>query len=160
MGISRLGWHFLDHTRKLRHGNETKVFVGKRLEWRDEWQKQDKWDVNRVVICQAGMHASALIEDAETFCNNYIYGSTDDTMGYLCRVKVDGTNYEKRNHARGERYAHGKFVGTHRTVLGMVPVKWLIDTFGDATCWDRYKNEIIAEMNRRNKRNKVKITVR
>jgi hypothetical protein len=160
MAISRLGWHFLDNTRTLRHGNGSRVFIGKKLEWRNKYEKNDGVKINDVEICHFGMHASALIIDAESFANNYIYGGHDHDAGYLCRVKIDGTNYETRNHAKGKRtktghiYDYGKFVGTHRTVLGMVPVMWLIHNFGDATCWDDNKKEIIAEMNRRNQRNK------
>lgn len=157
MGVSRLGWHFLAGDRKLRHRNFTKVIVGQKLEWRDNDTK--KWcKINEVEICRSGMHASSLIIDAESYADSYIY--ENDNYGWLCRVKVDGTNYGKRNHPRGAEHSRGKFVGTHRTALGMVPVRWLIDTFGDATNWDAHHNEIIDEMNRRNKRNKNSTKVR
>lgn len=154
---TRYGWHFLAEDKLLRHSNETRVFVGKKLEWRTG-ENKIWYDIMDIKICRRGMHASADIKDAHAFAENYIY---EGKGGWLCRVRVNGTGYSKYfSHTRERDNETPKFVGTHRTVLGMVPVDWLIDNFGTSENWDSHKDEILAEMARRNKRNKNKTKVR
>lgn len=155
---TRYGWHFLDEYRELRHSNGTRVFVGKKLEWRTENNKI-WYRVNDIQICKAGMHASSKISDAHAFAENYIYLGK---MGWLCRVRVNGTGYDrKHSHSRERDNETPKFVGTHRTVLGMVPVKWLRSNISwEHREWDRHIPEIFAEMRRRNKKNHNNTEVR
>lgn len=105
---SKLGWHIIGGDRKLGFDDGRSIRIGVRMKWK---YRQGM----RISICHAGMHASPSARDANdcyTHLKNF-YGELRDPAAWLCRVLVENTN-------RGSRTTETKFVGTHRTVLGMV----------------------------------------
>lgn len=115
--MERYGWHVILKDRKLRYNDGRKVNVGSRLKF-----KRKPLVVEREpILCIQGMHASAEIEDAIA-CFRQALNDVDVPEGaWLCRVLVEGTDYKGRSRKKTE-WGMPKFVGTHRTVLGMIPL--------------------------------------
>jgi hypothetical protein len=114
--IRRMGWHIVGSSKKLSYGDDRKVRVGQRLEFSKLLSEHEP------VICLRGMHASPRIEDAIR-CWRLVFnkaGDTDSRSGFLCRVLVENTNYSNRS-SPGDSWCGAKFVGSHRTILGMIP---------------------------------------
>jgi hypothetical protein len=152
---TRYGWHIISSSRQLLYGDGRKVRIGQRLEFKRAYLAE------KPRLCSRGMHASGKAPDAN-LCWNQIYSKSGDwqsRMGWLCRVKVEGTNYRHLNYVEGKidgRFIGGpsKFVGTHRTVLGMMPLSKARDIGLHKT------KDILAEMQKRNDRNGTKTKVR
>ena len=145
--ISRFGWHIIEKYRKLRYNDDRIVRVGIRMKW-----SYDSWDGDgKIKICQRGMHASQTPADAYRCVN----GGFNLDGAWLCRVLVDGSGYGDRFSRSRGHMGGGKFVGTHRTVLGMVRLHDVMtpDVF--------ISDEAILElMRKRNRKNGVKTEVR
>jgi hypothetical protein len=144
--ISRLGYHILGYDRALQYDDNRVVRVGTRLEYADtDTDRMSPGNAKRPPkLCERGMHASRTPE----FCEE-IVGATD--IDWLCRVLVEGTNHTSRT-------SNNKFVGTHRTVLGMI--KWgeyqdICSTYSNLS-GKQIEKKVLEAMTKRNKRNKVK----
>ena len=147
---TRMGWHFIRTSRRLSNGDGRAVRVGVKMKW------EQLWPEDQVTICSRGMHASPTITDAFSYAGDMI------ADGWLCRVRVHGTNYSNRSnpHQHSGQWGGAKFVGTHRTVLGMVKVSDL--RFGNLLSLynpDKHRTAILELMRKRNRKNGVKIDV-
>jgi hypothetical protein len=164
--VTRYGWHFIREEKELGFSDDRKVRVNKRLGFKKEYGAQ------RILVCSRGMHASPTIAAAYDCWRHLIdHGWTTARMNgsWLCWVKVEGSGY-------GKQYSRSigakKFVGTHRTVLGMISIEEVhgilnsinerCDNVGVYSLYDsktygkrQAMKAIFAKMVARNKKNRV-----
>lgn len=150
--MRKLGWHIVRSDRVLRYNDSRQARVGVRLAYkRREGADEDgrPWRLQGPRICYQGMHASPSFYSARACWKSLRIGQAIDN-DWLCRVLVEGVGEGPRYHRRGEWDT--KFVGTHRTVLGMIRIKDLL-TYQD-------ERLIIKQMQKRNNRNGTRVKVR
>ena len=144
---TRYGWHIVRESRKLQYGDGRSARVGVRMRYRNT----TSYSLMRPRLCSTGMHAAVNINSAMQFLEN--------DSDYLCRVRVSGTGWHERVSTQPQESYVRKFCGTHRTVLGMVPVRELIEELGDD--WNTWEpGRVMEVMRRRNRRNGTRVEVR
>jgi hypothetical protein len=149
--MTRLGWHIVSKDRKLGYSDGRTARVGSKFKYRTEEANDGP-----PRICTRGMHASPTAAAAracwEGLSHHNNYG--DPYPAWLCRVQIDGTDYSSlKNHGRwidretGDRRNNAKFVGSHRTVIGMIPISYGSLNFNEA--------QIKQKMEARNRKNRI-----
>ena len=154
--MTRLGWHIVDRDRELGFADGRKVRVGVRMRFRPtsegfNYKEDRKLLPDEACICMQGMHASPTMADAWRCWQ--IIRCWEIGESWLCRVQVEGTGRAEHLSKCGFDADGKKFVGTHRTVLGMIPVD-------EARSWDWNRRKILNLMRARNRRNGTRIEVR
>jgi hypothetical protein len=113
----RLGWHTLAPNKVLQYGDGREVKIGKRLEYQDFDRKEQHKKKRRPAMCEQGMHAAPSISAA-------LHHGDRIPEYWICRVLIEGTSSAlSRADKFGPARRYGKFVGSHRTVLGMIPIR-------------------------------------
>jgi hypothetical protein len=150
--MTRLGWHIVSQDRKLGYSDKRTVRVGSRFKYRTV-----ETGDGSPRICARGMHASPTVADAkacwEGLSHHNNYGNP--YPAWLCRVVIEGTDYsEHKNHGRwidratGNKRRNAKFVGTHRTVIGMIQIDGYVYVHGTDA-------QIKQKMEARNRKNGI-----
>lgn len=146
--MQRLGWHILKSDRRLGFADRRFVRVGVRLKYRPRhrhlWEEPSVPHIRGAVLCEQGMHASPGLLNAYECWREKAYELICGA-DWVCRVLVEGVS--------AEQTVLNKFVGTHRTVLGMCRYDEILDRVLDEA-------GVLEVMRKRNRRNGTKVEVR